>query len=112
MENKRHEMHKFLIMSEIVVIEAEMRSGTCMKSSGGWKCSAYDRIRVVDGENSIEGSIQEISLFQIELIDNANNTVLYPNNLLLQKPVIKLSDSNELVRGELLAATAKREGVR
>ncbi len=52
-----------------------------------------DKIRVVDGDNSIEGTIKEISLFQIELIDDENHTVLYPNNLLLQKPVIKLSGS-------------------
>lgn len=49
-----------------------------------------DKIRIVDGENSIEGTIQEISLFQIELMDNDGHTVLYPNNLLLQKPVVKL----------------------
>lgn len=49
-----------------------------------------DTIRIVDGDNSVEGTIQEISLFQIELKDSDNHTVLYPNNLLLQKPVIKL----------------------
>jgi small-conductance mechanosensitive channel len=49
-----------------------------------------DKIRIVDGENSIEGTIQEISLFQIELKDSDSHTVLYPNNLLLQKPVVKL----------------------
>jgi small-conductance mechanosensitive channel len=49
-----------------------------------------DKIRIVDGENSIEGTIQEISLFQTELIDSEGHTVLYPNNLLLQKPVVKL----------------------
>ena len=49
-----------------------------------------DEIRIVDGENSIEGTIQEISLFQIELKDSDSHTVLYPNNLLLQKPVVKL----------------------
>ncbi len=48
-----------------------------------------DKIKVVDGDNSIEGTIREISLFQVELIDDENNVVLYPNNLLLQKPVIK-----------------------
>ncbi|MDA3945395.1 MAG: mechanosensitive ion channel [Helicobacteraceae bacterium] len=49
-----------------------------------------DKIRVVDGDNSVEGTIQEISLFQIELKDSDNHTILYPNNLLLQRPVIKL----------------------
>ncbi|KIM12003.1 MAG: hypothetical protein KU37_03945 [Sulfuricurvum sp. PC08-66] len=54
-----------------------------------------DTIRIVDGENSIEGIIIEISLFQIELRDTQNNTLLYPNNLLLQKPVIKFATPNE-----------------
>ncbi len=49
-----------------------------------------DKIRIVDGDDSIEGWIKEITLFQIELRDNDNNIVMYPNNLLLQKPVIKL----------------------
>jgi len=50
-----------------------------------------DRIRIVDGENSVEGKIKEISLFQVELRDNDNNVVMYPNNLLLQKPVVKIA---------------------
>ncbi len=49
-----------------------------------------DKIKVIDGENSIEGTIQEIALFQVELKDDEGNVVLYPNNLLLQKPVIKI----------------------
>ncbi len=49
-----------------------------------------DRIRIVDGDNSIEGMIKEITLFQMEIIDDKNQTILYPNNLILQKPVIKL----------------------
>lgn len=49
-----------------------------------------DKIKVIDGDNSVEGVIKEISLFQIELRDSEDNIVLYPNNLLLQKPVIKL----------------------
>jgi len=49
-----------------------------------------DKIKIVDGDNSIAGTIREISLFQVELIDDENNLVLYPNNLLLQKPVVKV----------------------
>jgi small-conductance mechanosensitive channel len=49
-----------------------------------------DTIRVIDGDNSVEGKITEITLFQISLIDKENNTILYPNNLLLQKPVKKI----------------------
>lgn len=55
-----------------------------------------DKIRIVDGDNSVEGIIKEISLFQIELRDSEDNIVLYPNSLLLQKPVIKLSHSDNI----------------
>ncbi len=49
-----------------------------------------DKIRIIDAENTIEGTIKEIALFQIELRDNDNHIVMYPNNLLLQKPVVKI----------------------
>jgi len=49
-----------------------------------------DRIRIMDGENSVQGEITEISLFQIEIEDEEGNTILYPNNLFIQKPIIKL----------------------
>lgn len=50
-----------------------------------------DQIRIVDGDNSVEGEIVEISLFQVEIKDAEQNTILYPNNLLLQKPIVKLN---------------------
>jgi len=49
-----------------------------------------DKIKIIDGDNSIEGTIKEITLFQIELSDSEGNLVIYPNNLLLQKPVVKI----------------------
>lgn len=49
-----------------------------------------DKIKIVDGDNSVIGEIKEISLFQIEIIDEEHNTVLYPNNLFIQKPIIKM----------------------
>jgi|FLOH01.1.fsa_nt_gi small-conductance mechanosensitive channel len=54
-----------------------------------------DKIKIVDGDNTIEGIINEISLFQIELTDSEDNTVFYPNNLLLQKPVIKVKQPDD-----------------
>ncbi|MFT7091550.1 MAG: small-conductance mechanosensitive channel [Candidatus Azotimanducaceae bacterium] len=51
-----------------------------------------DTIRIVDGENSIEGKIVDISLFHV-LIETANGeTVNYPNNLIVQKPMIRRPD--------------------
>ena len=49
-----------------------------------------DKIKVIDGENSILGEITEISLFQIEILDDDGNTILYPNNLFIQKPIMKI----------------------
>lgn len=46
-----------------------------------------DKIKIIDGDNSIVGEIVEISLFHIEMIDEEENKVLYPNNLFIQKPV-------------------------
>jgi len=49
-----------------------------------------DRIRVVDGDNSMEGVIVDINMFQVLIEDNDHNLINYPNNLLIQKPLIKL----------------------
>lgn len=50
-----------------------------------------DRIRIIDGDNSITGIIDDISLFHLTLIDDDKNEITYPNNLLLRKPVVKLN---------------------
>ena len=52
-----------------------------------------DKIKVIDGDNSITGEIIEISLFQIEILDNEENTILYPNNLFIQKPIMKIKST-------------------
>jgi small-conductance mechanosensitive channel len=49
-----------------------------------------DRIRIQDGDNSIVGEIVDINLFKVLLKDDQDNEVVYPNNLLIQKPVIRL----------------------
>lgn len=54
-----------------------------------------DQIKVIDGDNSVEGEIVEISLFQIEIRDEEGNTVFYPNNLFMQKPIKKMSSSSK-----------------
>lgn len=47
-----------------------------------------DTIKIIDGDDSFTAKIVEITLFQVELIDKEENRIFYPNNLLLQKPVI------------------------
>lgn len=49
-----------------------------------------DKIKVIDGDNSITGEITEISIFQIQMKDEDNNIILYPNNLFIQKPIMKI----------------------
>ena len=44
-------------------------------------------IEIMDGNNSIRGEIQEITLFQVILKDKKGELVSYPNSLLLQKAV-------------------------
>ena len=50
-----------------------------------------DKIRIIDNEESVEGTIKEITLFRVELRDDDNNAIYYPNSLLLQKPIRKIS---------------------
>lgn len=51
-----------------------------------------DRIRLVDGDNSIEGKITDMTLFSIQLVDDDQHIISYPNNLAMQKPVIKIKE--------------------
>lgn len=49
-----------------------------------------DTIEIVDGVNSVKGELLEIGMFQIHVRDDEGHTLVYPNNLLLQKPVKKI----------------------
>lgn len=49
-----------------------------------------DKIKIMDGDNSITGEIIEISVFNIEIRDETGNKILYPNNLFIQKPIMKI----------------------
>lgn len=52
-----------------------------------------ESIKILDGDNSVNGKIVEISLFQIHLLNDEGDLVIYPNNLFIQKPIIKLNKS-------------------
>ncbi len=47
-----------------------------------------DNIRVVDQDDDISGVIEEISLFHV-IIKRNDDLITYPNNLILQKAVVK-----------------------
>lgn len=50
-----------------------------------------DRIKVVDKDEDICGEIQEISMFHVLIKHDSGNLITYPNNLMLQKAVLKLT---------------------
>ncbi|EHR1012081.1 mechanosensitive ion channel family protein [Vibrio parahaemolyticus] len=50
-----------------------------------------DRIKVVDKDEDISGEIQEISMFHVLIKHDNGNLITYPNNLMLQKAVLKLA---------------------
>ena len=49
-----------------------------------------DQIRIVDGENSIEGMVFNLNMFSIIIQNAEGQKVTYPNNLALQKAIILL----------------------
>ena len=46
-----------------------------------------DFVKIVDGENSIEGVIKEITLFHVILTDVDQSITTYPNSMVFQKAV-------------------------
>ncbi len=51
-----------------------------------------DSIRIIDGDNSIQGKIVDITMFSLHIKDQDDNIVSYPNNLAIQKPILKVSN--------------------
>ncbi|MEH0154977.1 mechanosensitive ion channel domain-containing protein [Limibacter armeniacum] len=49
-----------------------------------------EKIRIQDGDNSIEGEVIDINLFNVRILDERGNQVSYPNNLAVQKPIINI----------------------
>jgi len=60
----------------------------------GFPYRVGDKIRVVDKDDDISGVIEEITEFHV-MIRRNGDLVTYPNNLIISKAVIKLTDSNE-----------------
>ena len=45
------------------------------------------KVKIIDGDNSLEGVILDINLFYIKIETDEGNIVAYPNNLAIQKPI-------------------------
>ncbi|WP_419770731.1 MAG: mechanosensitive ion channel domain-containing protein [Candidatus Marinarcus sp.] len=54
-----------------------------------------ESIKIVDGDNSVAGKIVEISLFQIHIVNEDGDLIIYPNNLFMQKPIIKINNKKD-----------------
>lgn len=48
-----------------------------------------DKIKLIDGDNSVEGEIIDITLFYISIKNEEEGVYSYPNNLAIQKPIRK-----------------------
>ncbi|MDT8317525.1 MAG: mechanosensitive ion channel [bacterium] len=61
-----------------------------------------DAIRILDGENTVEGFIRDMTFFNIHIECADGNVTFYPNNLAIQKPVTKLKTNKpaSLKRGK------------
>lgn len=57
-------------------------------------------VRIIDQDNYIEGYISEINLFNTVLTSENKEIIIYPNNLLIARPVIINSKSRYSVVGK------------
>jgi len=48
-----------------------------------------DEICIYEGDKSLSGKVLDITLFNIKILDENNSLIAYPNNLALQRPIIK-----------------------
>lgn len=46
------------------------------------------KIKIIDGDNSISGTIKDISLFALTIQSEDGQMISYPNNLVIQKPIM------------------------
>ncbi len=61
-----------------------------------------ERIRIMDGDNSVTGRIKDVTLFSILIETDEDRHILYPNNLAIQKPI-------ELLRGKKIPAPVQHD---
>lgn len=62
----------------------------------GFPYRVEDRIKITDADFDLSGTVEEISLFHVLIRTDEGNIITYPNNLILQKPVIKLDRGNRV----------------
>lgn len=55
-----------------------------------------DRIKILDGDNTISGTVRHIGFIYIELLDEQGHLFLVPNNLLIQRSSIRLKAGKDI----------------
>jgi small-conductance mechanosensitive channel len=65
-------------------------------------------VRVVDGGNFLEGRIIEINLFSTVLRTKDNELVVYPNNLLISRPVVVFPKKSRKAVSHTVVEKARR----
>ncbi|MDP2713825.1 mechanosensitive ion channel domain-containing protein [Rheinheimera sp.] len=65
-------------------------------------------VRVVDGGNFLEGRIIEINLFSTVLRTKDNELVVYPNNLLISRPVVVFPKKSRKTVNHTVVEKARR----
>lgn len=53
-----------------------------------------ERVKIMDGDNSVSGRVRDINLFSITFVTDDNRIVVYPNNLAIQKPIQLLKNED------------------
>lgn len=53
------------------------------------------RVRVLSGDDTVEGVVKDITLFSVKLIDDSGNEISFANNVIIQKPVIRINQSSK-----------------
>lgn len=66
------------------------------------------KVRIIDGNNALEGDIAEIHLFNTVLRTKEQERVIYPNNLIVSRPVVIISAAQAPVR-KTIDVVAKAE---
>ena len=67
------------------------------------------KVRIIDGNNALEGDIAEIHLFNTVLRTKEQERVIYPNNLIVSRPVVIISAAPAPVRKNIdVLAKAER----
>ena len=65
-----------------------------------------DKVRIIDGDEDIVGTIEEITMFHV-ILRHDNDVITYPNSMMLQKAVIKLSKKKSVSTEVVKAKTAE-----